>query len=156
MYISSLETEVESLKSIIAEMTVQIENLEKELQIQKTPRSETKDVASEEFKCDKCGVTYKKEATLRKHINTKHQLNPSEVDILIQNDSNGKELKKARHEIRELKDMVENLTLGKTKLDCEVKSLRTENDSLASLLTMKKNIDNQGSISKPSLKKKKK
>ena len=75
-------------------MTVQIENLEKELQIQKTPTSETKDVASEEFKCDKCGVTYKKEATLRKHINTKHQLNPSEVDILIQNDSNGKELKK--------------------------------------------------------------
>ena len=52
--------------------------------------------------------------------------------------------------------MVENLTLGKTKLDCEVKSLRTENDSLAGLLTMHKNIDNQASISKPSPKKKKK
>ena len=94
MYISSLETEVESLKSIIAEMTVQIENLEKELQTHKTPTSEAKDVASEEFKCDKCGVAYKKEATLRKHINTKRQLDPAEVNILIQNDSNEKELKK--------------------------------------------------------------
>ena len=102
-------------------------------------------------------MAYKKEATLRKHINTKHQLNLSEVDILIQNDFNGKQLKKARHEIRELKDMVENLTLrGKTKLDCEVKSLRTENDPIASLLTVHKNIDNQASISKPRPKKKKK
>ena len=35
LYISSLETEVESLKSIIAEMTVQIENLKKNFKSKK-------------------------------------------------------------------------------------------------------------------------
>ena len=75
------------------------------------------------FKCDKCSVIFKKEATLINHINIKHQLDPAEVDIIIQNDSNEKELKKAKHEIREFKDKVENLTLGKTRLECEVKIL---------------------------------
>ena len=85
---------MESFEATIAEMTIKIEDLEKELQPQKTPQSESKDVASEEFKCDKCGVVYKKEVTLRKHINTKHQIAPSDIDIIIQNDSNEKELKK--------------------------------------------------------------
>ena len=52
------------------------------------PTSEINVEASEEFKCDMCGVVYKKEATLRKYINTKHQLDPEEVDTIIQNDSN--------------------------------------------------------------------
>ena len=65
------------MKNTIVEMNDKIKNLEKELQTNKTPTSDIKDVASEEFKCDKCGVVHKKEATLRKHINTKHQLEPS-------------------------------------------------------------------------------
>ena len=67
----------------------------------------------------------KKEATLRKHINTKHQLDPEEVNIVIQNDSNEKELKKLKLENRELKEKVEHLALGKTKVECEVKQLQT-------------------------------
>ena len=49
--------------------------------------------ASEEFKCDKCGVVYKKEVTLRKQINTKHQIDPSDVDVIINNDSNEREIR---------------------------------------------------------------
>ena len=79
-FISNLEAQVETLKSTVAEMTVKFANLEKEIQSHKAPSSKTKAVASEEFKFDKCGVVYKKEATLRRHINTKHQLEPAEVD----------------------------------------------------------------------------
>ena len=122
------------MKGAIVELNVKIGNLEKELQTNKTQTSETKGLDSEKFKCDKCGVVYKKEATLRKHINTKHELDPAEVDTIIQNDSNEKELKKAKRQIRELQDRVEDLTLGKTKLECEVKSLKAESDSLMSLL----------------------
>ena len=43
------------MEGTIAEMTIKIEDLEKELQTQKTPISESKDVSFEEFKCDKCG-----------------------------------------------------------------------------------------------------
>ena len=115
----------------------------------------THDVASEEFKCDKCGVVHKKEATLRKHINTKHQLDPAEVDTLIQNDSNEKELKKAKCQIRELQDRVESLSLGKSRLECEGKSLKAEIDSLMSLLSLRQNTNNPVPLSKPSLKKRK-
>ena len=150
--ISNLEAKVESLKGTIVELNVKIGNLEKELQTNKTQTSEINVVASEEFKCDMCGVVYKKEATLRKHINTKHQLDPAEVDTIIQNDSNKKELKKAKRQIRELQDKVEDLTLGQTKLKCEAKSLKAESDSLMSL---HQNTNNTVPFSKPSTKKKK-
>ena len=87
--ISNLKAQVESLKGTIVELNVKIGNLEKELQTKKNQTSEINVVASEEFKCDMCGVIYKKkEATLKKHINTKHQLDPAEVDTNIQNDFN--------------------------------------------------------------------
>ena len=144
------------MEATIAEMTIKIEDLEKELQTQKTPISESKDVASEEFKCDKCGVVNKKEVTLRKHINTKHQIDPSDVDIIIQNNSNEKELKKARHHTRELEDRVENLTLVNSRLECEVRSLKKESDSLTILLSLRQNIDKPVPLSKRSQKKKRK
>ena len=107
------------------------------------------------YSCHKCGVLYKKEATLRKHINTKHQIDPAEVYTIIKNDSNEKELKKAKHQVRELQDRVEDLTLGKTKLECEVNSLKAESDSLMSLLSLYQNTNHAVPLSKSSTKKKK-
>ena len=40
----------------------------------------------------------------RRHINTKHQLDPAEVDSIIQNYSKEKELNKAKRQIRELQN----------------------------------------------------
>ena len=153
--ISNLKAQVESVKGTIVELNVKIGNLEKDLQTNKTQTSELNVVASEEFRCDMCGVIYKKEATLRKHINTKHQLDPEEVDTIIQNDSNEKELKTAKRQIRELPDKVEDLTLGKTKLACEIKSLKAEGDSPMSLLSLHQNTNATVPLSKPSTKKKK-
>ena len=92
--------------------------------------------------CDKCSYVCKREATLHKHINKNHQLDPEEIDIVYHKDSNKKELKKLKLENRELKEKVEHLALGKTKVECEVKRLQTECDSLASLLSLRQNIDN--------------
>ena len=62
---------------------------------------------------------YVKEKQLLANI-TKHQLDPDEVNIVIQNDSNKNELKKLKLENRELKEKVEHYALGKTKVECEV------------------------------------
>ena len=88
---------------------------------------------------DKSSYGCKREATLHKHINTKHQLDPEEVEIVIQNESNTKDLKKLKLEHRELKEKVKHLALGKTKRECEVKRLQTECDSLAGLLSLCQN-----------------
>ena len=84
-----------------------------------------------------------------------YELDPAEVDTIIQNDSNEKELKKAKRQIRELQDKVEDLTLGKTKLEYEVRSLKAESDSLMSLLSLHQNTNTTAPLSKPSTKKKK-
>ena len=43
-----------------------------------------------------CLYTYKTEVTLRKHINTKHQLDPEEGSVVIQNDTGKKEFTKSK------------------------------------------------------------
>ena len=58
-----------------------------ELINQKTPTAESNIETSEEFKCDKCSYVCKREQILQKHITTKHQLEPEEVDVVIQNDT---------------------------------------------------------------------
>ena len=73
-------------------MQVKIERLEQELKTIKTPNIEVNNDTPADFKCDKCDYVCKREVTLRKHFNTKHQLDDKEVDIVIQNDSNEKEL----------------------------------------------------------------
>ena len=123
-------------------MNVKIERLEHELNTYKTPIIEVNNDTSEDFNCEKCGYVCKREATLRKHINTKHQLNDEEVNIVIHNESTDKELKKAKRQIKELEDKVENLALGKAKADCEVNQLRTETDSLRNILSLRPSIDN--------------
>ena len=87
-------------------------------------------------------------------MNTKHQLDIAEVEVVVKNSSNEKEVKLARRQIKELEDKVENLSLGKARAECEVRSLKVESDSLASLLSMRQNIDNP--LPKQSPKKKKK
>ena len=95
----------------------------------------------------------KREVTLRKHMNTKHQLNHEEANIVIENDSNGKELKRAKRQIKELEDKVEHLALGKARVECEVGKLRTENESLTSLFSLRKNSDKLPSKQTPQKKK---
>ena len=73
-------------------MQVKIERLEQDLKTYKTPNIEVNNDTAADFKCDKCEYVCKREATRRKHFNTKHQLDDKEVDIVIQNDSNEKEL----------------------------------------------------------------
>ena len=152
--ISELKAQVEGLKNTVADMSVKIENLEKELKNHQTPRTETYNMSTEDFKCDKCGVVYKKEATLIKHMNTKHQLDIAEVEVVVKNSSNEKELKLARRQIKELEDKVESLSLGKARAEAEVRSNRVENDSLASLLSMRQNINKPLSKQSPAKKKK--
>ena len=74
-------------------MQVKIERLEQDLKAYKTPNIEVNNDTAADFKCDKCDYVCKREATLRKHFNTKHQL--EEVDNVFQNGSKEKELKKA-------------------------------------------------------------
>ena len=47
-------------------MTVKIVKLDKGLKNHQTPETETSNVITKDFKCDKCDVVYKKEATLKK------------------------------------------------------------------------------------------
>ena len=61
-------------------------------------------------------------------MNTKHQLDISEVEVVVKNSSNEKELKLASRQIKELEDKVENLSLGKARAKSEVKSLKVESD----------------------------
>ena len=114
----------ESLKITVAEITANIKILEQQLRDHKTPTTEINLDASHEFRREKCSYIFKREATLCKHIKTKHQLDLEEVDIVFQNDSNEKELKKLNLGKRELKEKVEQLALGKTKVECEVKRLQ--------------------------------
>ena len=85
--ISEVKAQVEGLKNTVADMSVKIENIEKELKNHQTP---TLNMSTEDFKCDKCGVVYKKEATLIKHMNTKHQLYIAEIEVVVKNISNEK------------------------------------------------------------------
>ena len=98
---------------------------------------------------------WEKEPTLRNHINTKHQLDNEEVNVVIQNYSDKKELTKAKRQIKELQDRVEHLTLGKDRVECEVWKLKAESDSLMSLLSLCQSIDNSVPV-KRTLKKKNK
>ena len=53
------------LKNTVADMTVRFANLDKELKNHQTPWSETYNVkTTEDFKCDECGVVYKKKKQL--------------------------------------------------------------------------------------------
>ena len=139
--ILKLEAKVESLKSTVAEIQVKIDGLEQELNNIKTPNIEVNNDTSAYFKCEKCGYVCKREATLGKHINPKHQLDDEEVYIVIQNDSNDRELKKANRLNKELEEKVEHLALGKARLECEASHLRTESDSLKSLIFLRQSID---------------
>ena len=49
-------------------------------------------------------------------MNTKHQLNHEEVNIVIENYCNEKELKRAKRQVKELKDKVEHLALGEARV----------------------------------------
>ena len=64
-------------------------------------------------------MIYKTGATLRKNINTKHQLDPEEVDTVVKNNSIEKELRKSELKIRELQDRIEDLAL-----ECEISRLK--------------------------------
>ena len=136
-------------------MNVKIGILEQELKTHKIPIVEVNNVPSKDFKCEICGYMCKTETTLRKHINTKHQLDNEEVNAVIQNDSDKKELIKAKRHIKELEERVEHLTLSKTKVECEVGKLRAESDSLASLLSLRQSIENPVPEKQPPKKKKK-
>ena len=135
-------TEVVSLKRTVAEMNVKIGMLEQELKALKIPSIEVNIVPSKDFKCEQCGYMCKTEVTLRKHMNTKHQFDHEEVNVVIQNDSDKKELTKTKDQIKELEERVEKFTLSKSKVECEVGKLRAESDSLASLLSLRQSIDN--------------
>ena len=71
-------------------MNVKIGILEQELKTHKIPIVEVNNVPSKDFKCEICGYMCKTETTIRKHINTKHQLDTEEVNAVIQNDSDKK------------------------------------------------------------------
>ena len=101
-------------------MNVKILKLEQELKSPKTPTIEHNIEASEDFKCDQYGYMCKREVTLRKHMNTKHQLNLEEANIVIENDSNC--------QIKELEDKIEHLALDKARVECEVGKLKTEKE----------------------------
>ena len=62
----------------------------------------------------------------------------------------------AKPKIKELEDKVENRALGKSRLKCEVGRLKAENDTMASLLSLRQNIDHPVPPSKRSPKKTKK
>ena len=65
--ISELKAQFEGLKNTVADMTVRIANLENELKNHQTPEKETYNVKTTEyFKCDKCGVVYKKRSNSHK------------------------------------------------------------------------------------------
>ena len=95
-----------------------------------------------DFKCKICCYMCKTETTLRNQINTKDQLDTEELNAVIQNYSDKKELIKGKYHIKELEERVEHLTLSKTKVECEVAKLRAERDSQASLLSLCQSIDN--------------
>ena len=78
-----------------------------------------------------------------------------EIDIVIQDDSNEKELKKGNRLIKKLEEKVEHLALGKTRVECEASQLRTENEFLQSLISLRQSIGNPVP-GKQSTKKKKK
>ena len=110
---------MESLTSNVAEISVKISNLEKELKKHQNPGTETYNVSTEDFKCEKCGVAYNnKKVTLRKHINTKHQLNS------VKTSCNEKEHKIAKQPLKDLNDKVEYLSLRKARAECEVGRLK--------------------------------
>ena len=56
--------------------------------------------------------------------------------MVIENDSNAKELKRTKLQIYELEDKVEHLAQGKARLECEVRKLMTENTSLTGLFSL--------------------
>ena len=78
----------------------------------------------------------KREVILRKHTNTRHILNHEKVNIVIENDSNAKKLKRTKLQIYELEDKVEHQALGKARLECGVGKLMTENTLLTGLFSL--------------------
>ena len=96
---TKLQAQLESLKVNLAEKDKQIENLEEELKRCKASKLTVLDDDTvhepEVLNCHKCEYKCKKEVTLKKHINTKHQEESHEVDLLFSNANNEKELKEA-------------------------------------------------------------
>ena len=78
----------DNLKDTVAERSEKISNLEQELNFPKT------------F----CVYNCKSEMSLRKHMNTKHQLDFAEVHMAVKNNYNEQELKEARFLTQELED----------------------------------------------------
>ena len=81
-----LQAQLESVKVNLAEKDKQIEHLE-ELKTCKASKLPVLDDdtahAPDVLSCHKCDHKCKKEVTLKKHINTKHQEESYEVDLLI-------------------------------------------------------------------------
>ena len=76
-------------------------------------------------------------ATLKEHMNTKHQLDITDVEVVVQNCFNENKLKVTKQQIKELQDKVEDLSIGKARAECNVRILKVESDTLASLLSMR-------------------
>ena len=73
-------------------MSDKISNLEKEIKLLQTPTSVaiTSNEVPDSFKCDECGNSCERKISLRKHFNTKHNLESKEVDKVVKNNSNEK------------------------------------------------------------------
>ena len=99
------------------------------------------------FKCDQCDYFCKKEVTLKKHMNTKHQVEPEDLDIVVKNITNEKDLKEANRRIKEFEAQVEDLNLSKAKAECEARRSKLEAETMQSLLSLRQ--DDSVLLSKP-------
>ena len=72
----------------------------------------------------------------KKHINTKHQEESHEVDLLFSNANNEKELMEANKNIKELEDKVEQLTLSKASAESEACRSKSMAENLQMLLDL--------------------
>ena len=72
----------------------------------------------------------------KKHINTKHQEESHEVDLLVSNANNEKDLKEANKNIKKLEDKVELLTLSKASAESEACRSKSVAENLQMLLDL--------------------
>ena len=94
---SNLQTQLDSLKTIVAEMMEEIVKLRNNQEIQFLfPLKLTQTIHLITSSVINVNIFAKKQVTLRKHMNTKHEIiEPEEVDIVVHNITNEKELKEA-------------------------------------------------------------
>ena len=87
-------------------------------------------------------------------MNTKHQIEPEYVVIVVKNISNEKDLKKANRRIKEFEAQVEDLNLSKTQAECEARRSKSEAETLQLLSSLRQ--DNPVLLPKPKPKGKRK